>query len=105
MVKGTGLGAQVTAAQVVGDVVGLCGFFGLIAVFRIVAAHDNAVLFVFMVIELDVEILQQVQVDHEFHFFHRMDEFPVVHQQVSLLAVGEGLEEGWCQHVYQFRLC
>lgn len=91
-------GLQVAVAQVVGDVVVLRGFFGFIVFLGVVAAQDDAFIVVFVKIELHVKVLQQVEVHHEFHFFHGMYKLAVVQEQVGLLAVGEGLEEGWCQH-------
>ena len=81
-----------------GDVVVLRGFFGLVVFFGIIAAHDDTVVLPFMKIELHVKVLQQIKVHNEFQFFHGMNELTVVQEQVGLLAVGEGLEEGWCQH-------
>jgi len=94
----------VPAAQVMRYKIALSGFFGLVVFFGIVTAHDNAVLFVFMKIELHVKVLQQVQVHNELHFLHGMNVFAVAQEQVGLLAVGERLEEGWCQHWNLFRL-
>ena len=93
---------QVAVAQVVRDVVVLRGFFGLVIVFGVVAAQDDAFIVVLVKIEFHVKVLQQVEVHHEFHFFHGMNELAVVQKQVGLLAVGEGLEEGWCQHKDRF---
>jgi hypothetical protein len=89
---------QVAVAQVVGDVVVLRGFFGLVIVFGIIAAQDDAFIVVLVKIKLHVKVLKHVEVYHKFHFFHGMNELAIVQEQVGLLAVGEGFEEGWCQH-------
>ena len=97
-------GTQVTAAQVMGYEIALGGFFGLIVVFTVVTAQDDAVLLLLMKIEFHVKVLQQVQVHNKLHFFCGMDVFAVVQEHVGLLAVGERLEQRWCQHLNSFRL-
>jgi hypothetical protein len=88
--------AEMAATQVVRYEIALGGFFGLVVLFGIVTAHDDAVLFVLVKIELYVKVLQQVQVYNELCFFHGMNVFAVVQEHISLLAIGERLEEGWC---------